>query len=180
MDIQLTTLSTDLHNRELFDCDNPQVNHFFRSVAKQSAKNNTVHTFALTDMDSDPSVVMGFYALTACIDPPPEGVNSFLKNKKAIPGVLLAQLGVDKKHQGHQLGAQLLLSAETHYLEKMLPVTTSIGLFVDAMTVDLVPFYEKHGYKLVDPKDPNCTRLWKKNDDCLSILSLLPTQAAAP
>lgn len=179
MAIQLTTLNTDVHQVEEFDCGETRINNFFRNAASKSKKNNILHTFVLTD-DCDPSRVMGFYSITNCTDTPPAGANSFLRSRRTIPGVLVAQMGVDSEFQGQKLGAQLLVSVETHYLVRMVNVSPSIGLFVDAMTADLVPFYGKYGYSLVEPNDPKCLRLWKKNADCQTVLPLLPTLDSDP
>lgn len=98
------------HPRRLFDCGEKAVNDWLRTKALQHQSKRLSATKVLVDADGG---VAGFYTLaTGQIDfgDLPPAIARTLP-RRGLPVAVLAWLGVHAKHQGQNLGAQLLAHA---------------------------------------------------------------------
>ncbi|MAD46095.1 MAG: hypothetical protein CMH98_13925 [Oceanospirillaceae bacterium] len=171
MPSKLIPLDTEVHDRQRFESGRRETDLFLKTIAGKSAGHLLSKTFVRAS-DSDEREIAAFLSLVICTDTPPAGSSRLQRNKTIVPGILIAQLGVDKKHQGKGIGVEIVAEAITMYAEEALRsnMPQGVGLFVDAAEDTLIPFYEKCGFVLVDPEDPECRRLWMKAGNCLSLL----------
>lgn len=100
------------HDREAFDCGEPDLNDFLRRHARKNHELGGAKTFLAID-DADNRSVLGFYSLS------PASVNyartpELIRRGLArydVPVFRLGPLAVARAMQGRGLGGQLLLSA---------------------------------------------------------------------
>jgi hypothetical protein len=100
---------TGRHNRSRFQSGSGELDLWLRQVAQQHQKRGISKTFVGVD-DSEPTRVLGYYALTACevlTQDLPDDPSKRLPRK--IPGIGLGRLAVDKAAQGQELGELLLM-----------------------------------------------------------------------
>lgn len=79
-----------------------------------------------------------------------------------IPVLLLGQLGVDHRHQGRGFAAALVRDA----LIRALSVTDDAGVagvYVDALTPALVPFYERLGFEPISAAESTALMIRMKD-----------------
>jgi predicted N-acetyltransferase YhbS len=79
-----------------------------------------------------------------------------------IPVTLLGQLGVDRRYQGQGIAASLVKDA----LIRSLTVSGAVGVaavYVDALTRDLIPFYERLGFDSISASEPTAMMIRMKD-----------------
>lgn len=138
------------HDRESFDCGQPDLDDYLRRIARQHADKGVARTFVLVD-DAEPGTVLGFMTLTLC-----EIVPSALPPKFArkyahrVYGVKLARLAVSRSRQRQGLGALMML----HAMDRARSVADNagiVGFFVDAKDSQAQAYYLRYGFiPLVD------------------------------
>ena len=134
------------HNRNQFQSGSGDLDLWLRQTAQQHQKRGISKTFVAAD-DSEPTRVLGFYALTACevlTQELPDELSKRLPRK--IPGIRLGRLAVDQAIQGQGLGELLLMDA----IRRSRLVLEHVGvhaLFVDAKEVAAAAFYRKYGFR---------------------------------
>ena len=134
------------HDREGFDCGNPQLNFYLRQLARQHTDRGVSRTYVLVeDSDPDPKPILGYFSITICqiqaSDLQPEHARKF---PREISGVKLGRLAVAEKLQGQRIGSRLFIAA----LEKAMDVfelAGGIGVFIDAKDAHARQFYERFG-----------------------------------
>jgi|APMI01.1.fsa_nt_gi GNAT superfamily N-acetyltransferase len=131
-----------------FDCGNAVINKFVYDSLKGQVKKGFSTAYVLTDSSAKDRFV-GFYTIAQH--------RMSLKDLSAlqlgslpssVPCTRLIMLGVDKGHQGKQLGMKLM----KHALETTKVVARSIasvGLYLDADAAAL-SFYERLGFTLLE------------------------------
>lgn len=101
------------------------------------------------------TTVVGFYTLSfgeLAVGDLPEAARKGLSNHP-VPVVRIGRLAVDRNHQNHGLGGVLLVSA----IRLAVIASSELGAYaveVDALTEDVVSFYEHFGFHALtdDPK----------------------------
>lgn len=133
------------HDRAGFDCGVESVNRYLQQTARQHAEKGLALTFVLTEGERSPAIV-GFYTLVmstvACAVLPAKG----LPRQHSAPVVLLAQFGVDRRHQGQGHGKRLLY----HALYQALQASEHVGclaVVLDAVDERAGEFYLARGFQ---------------------------------
>jgi GNAT superfamily N-acetyltransferase len=143
------------HDVRSFDCGQPALDRWLVQYAGQSERRNTSRTFAMRGSGGE---VAGYYSLLAtsiehgqATQPLQAGTPVYFP----IPMCLLARLAVDRRHQGRELGATLLVDA----MQRVLKVSQDIGirgLAVSAIDANAASFYRHFGF---DPLDDEPAQL---------------------
>ena len=134
-----------LHDREAFDCAEPELNEFLRRHARQSNERGGAKTFVATPLD-DGNRVLGYYSLS------PASINhaqtpALVKKGLArydVPVFRLGRLAVDQTLQGQGLGGQLLLAAGRRCIRAATEVG-GVALLIDAKYDRVAGWYQTYG-----------------------------------
>jgi GNAT superfamily N-acetyltransferase len=116
------------HDRASFSCGESSIDEFLQKYAAQRQARLIGTPIVAVDADSDPRTIVGYYFVAPhefrgdeLPDPLRRGTR--VGKLSAVPGALLAQLGVSINHQGHGIGKRLL----RHALERTLAVAHEWG-----------------------------------------------------
>jgi len=137
---------TGSHDRQGFDCGQPELNDWLRRIARQHQDKGLSRTF-IAVIEEDAARICGYYALTLTeVDTQslPEARRKKLPD--LIPGIRLGRLAVDTRFQGKGLGELLLVDA----LERARLIHEHagvVGLFVDAIDDKAAAFYAHFGFE---------------------------------
>ena len=133
------------HDRASFDCGVESVTTYLRQNARQQAEKGLALTFVLVQ-EPGGSEIVGFYTLLmntiACSILPGKG----LPRHQDAPVVLLAQFGVDRRHQGRGHGKRILY----HALYQALVAAEHVGclaVVLDAVDDQARAFYLARGFR---------------------------------
>jgi GNAT superfamily N-acetyltransferase len=140
------------HDRAGFSCGKPSLDRYLRETARgHLAKGVSVTRVLVQRNAATPKPVLGYFTLTTVVAEAAEwpGTAKGLP-KMPVPVVLLGRLAVQEEHQGKGI-ASLLLAAARQIASSALHDTGGIGLAVDAAEEELIPFYEKYGFRRVSP-----------------------------
>ena len=133
------------HDREAFDCGEPELNEFLRRHARQSHEKSGAKTFVASPR-SDQRLVLGFYSLSpASIDY--ARTPALLKRGLArydVPVFRLGRLAVDGSVQGRGLGGHLLLAAGRRCIRAAVEVG-GVALLIDAKSDRAADWYQTYG-----------------------------------
>jgi GNAT superfamily N-acetyltransferase len=141
------------HDREGFDCGNPNLNDYLRHTARQHTDKGLSRTEVLVD-DEAPEEILVYVTMSLA-----EIITDTLPPRyaKKYPakayGVKLARLAVARSRQRHGLGALMMV----HAMRRALQVADSagiIGLFVDAKDEAASRYYRRFGF-IALPDDPS-------------------------
>jgi GNAT superfamily N-acetyltransferase len=133
------------HDRDAFDCGEPELNEFLRRHARQSHDRGGAKTFVAVPPD-DPKRVLGYYSLSpASIEyaRTPAVVARGL-GRYEVPVFRLARLAVDGRVQGRGLGGELLLAAGRRCLRAAAEVG-GVALLIDAKSERAAGWYASYG-----------------------------------
>lgn len=140
-----------LHRREDFDCGEPSLNHYLRSLATRHHRAGIATTHVLVD-DLSPSVILGYYSLAAAqlrlseLTP----ADSRRLPRHPVPVARLARLAVSLSEQGHGLGESMLQDV----VSRCLGLRAELGihaLLVDALHERAAAFYRRYGFRGTAP-----------------------------
>ncbi|MEP7354883.1 MAG: GNAT family N-acetyltransferase [Acidobacteriota bacterium] len=132
------------HDRDAFDCGDPDLNEFLQRYARKSHDLGGSKTFLAID-DAERSV-LGFYSLSPAsikYSRTPEIVRRGLA-RYDVPAFRLARLAVDLRVQGHGLGGQLLLTAGRRCLMAAASVG-GVAMLIDAKNERVAAWYASYG-----------------------------------
>ncbi len=154
IEIQIEPYDRTRHKRTGFDCGQPALNDFLRTLVTQYEKRRLGKTFVAVRADEGKKVV-GYYTLAAgavAFSDVPDEVGCKLP-RHPVPVILLARLAVDRSVQEHGLGTELLRDA----LRRALGLSSALGVFaVEVLAIDekATTFYPKLGFMslLDDPR----------------------------
>ena len=140
------------HDREGFDCGNPDLNDYLRHTARQHTDKGLSRTEVLVNDDA-PDEILGYVTvgLAEIITDtlPPRYAKKY---PSKAHGVKLARLAVAQSRQREGLGALMMI----HAMRRALQVADSagiIGLFVDAKDAAASRYYRRFGF-IPLPDDP--------------------------
>lgn len=137
------------HVRTEFDCGQPKLNEFLRTLAGQYERKGVGKTYVLVLKDE--KVVVGYYTLAAShldLGRLPAKLAKKLP-KHPVPVVLLGRLAIDQRFQGKGHGSDLLIDASLRCLK----VAQEIGVFALAtVAIDeqAMGFYSRFGFESSD------------------------------
>jgi GNAT superfamily N-acetyltransferase len=133
------------HDRQGFDCGDPDMNLFLRRFARQSHEQHASKTFCAID-DAVPGRVLGFYTITpsavAHDDVPPALVRGLARHE--VAGFKLARIATDRTVAGRGLGGQLLGAAALRCL-RLAAAGGGILLIIDAKNARAADWYAGYG-----------------------------------
>ncbi|NYZ69781.1 N-acetyltransferase, partial [Endozoicomonas sp. SM1973] len=81
-------------------------------------------------------------------------------------------LAVDRSQQGQCLGEKLLVDA-VYRTVLVAEQISAIGLFVDPMTPNVIPFYQQYGFFPADPSDSSQLEMWLHIKACTEIAAAI-------
>ncbi|MFM1965339.1 MAG: hypothetical protein RL134_1064 [Actinomycetota bacterium] len=129
--------------RDSFDCGEALINQWWHEHAGQAHRRDSARTYVAVDRKGR---VLGFFASTVAQLTVDEGRAVGLRDRYPIPAVRLAQLGVDRRHQGHGLGGALL--AEAIRLAHDILQRAAFQVFVvEALHESAAAFYAGFGFQ---------------------------------
>jgi GNAT superfamily N-acetyltransferase len=156
-----------LHDRNAFDCGVVELNRFLKHQARQKTAKQISKTYVAC-LDSRPEGIVGYYTLTGYSVLTPPAHRDYKKYPHPLSAIKLARLAVDRSHQGERIGELLLIDAINRTVLAAEQIST-IGLFVDPMTPDVVPFYRQYGFLPADPDDASRIELWLPIKTCIEV-----------
>lgn len=133
------------HDRKAFDCGVESVDRYLQQTSRQQGEKDLALTFVLLERE-DSTEIIGYYTLlmstVSCAVVPAKG----LPAHQDAPVVLLAQFGVDRRHQGHGHGKRLLYHALLQAREAARHVGC-LAVVLDAVDVPAREFYIARGFR---------------------------------
>lgn len=133
------------HDRQAFDCGQPELNAFLQDYARQSHERGAAKTFLAID-DGDGTTVYGYYSLSpACVAyaRTPEVLRRGL-GRYEMGAYRLGRLATRIDLQGQGLGGQLLLAAGRRCLRVAQEVGGTVML-IDAKNEQVATWYASYG-----------------------------------
>lgn len=133
------------YSRRKFDCGQPLVNDWLQTKALQQQTKRLSVTKVLLD---EQSLIAGFYTLAIGQvefgDLPAELARHL--PRRALPVAILAWLGVDRQHQGRQLGDRLLAQAlrDCYFAGETFAF---IAVILDCVDVRAKTFYQRWDFR---------------------------------
>jgi GNAT superfamily N-acetyltransferase len=147
----LELLSTD-HDRKGFRCGRESLEIYLRETARSHLTKGIGITRVLVENNATaPKPILGYFTLTTILIEASAWPGA-AKGLPAlpIPVILLGRLAVAATWQRKGIAA-LLLAAARQISAASLHGTGGIGLAVDAAEEELVPFYQKYGFRRIRP-----------------------------
>lgn len=133
------------HDRNSFDCGEPELNEFLKKHARQSHERGAAKTFVAVDK-ADGKTILGFYSLCPAAleySRTPDVVRKGLA-RHDVPVFRLARLAVSLTAQGQGLGGQLILAAGRRCLLAAAEVG-GVALLIDAKNERVANWYASYG-----------------------------------
>ena len=162
---------TQQHNRKAFDCGVTKLNQFLQQQARQKTAKHISKTYVAC-RDSAPTEIIGYHTLTGHSVSIPPAHKNYKNYPHPLSAVKLARLAVDRTQQKQRLGEQLLIDA-IYRTVLVAQQISAIGLFVDPMTPQVVPFYQQYDFLPADPDEHSCLEMWLPIKTCMEITSKL-------
>lgn len=154
------------YNRKKFDCGVAELNRFLQQQTRQKAAKHIARTYVACEGFA-PDVIVGYHTLTGySVAVPPEH-EDYKNYPHPLSAVKLARLAVDCSCQRQRLGEKLLVDA-IYRTTLVAQQIATIGLFVDPMTPEVVPFYQQYGFLPAD-MGADCIEMWLPVATCLEI-----------
>lgn len=144
------------HDRKTFDCKDESVNLFLREKALQDQQRDLSRTLVLAGLANEPKRIIGYHTLIISQVRQEDIPKDRPKITRAIPVILLGQLGIDPEFQGRGFGDLLLIDVQKRVEE----IARNVGiraLMLDARTEQLARWYAKHDFV----RFPNSLRMFK-------------------
>ena len=160
---QFVDLDKTLHDRDTFDCGEPELNTFIRQFAAKHMQAGISRTMVLP---SHQKLANGKYPICAFYTVTPSAIRRqtlppHLSKKLPhypVPVFLLAQLAVSHDYQGQGLG-KITLIQSLEYLWRVNQHLTAYAVVVDCLNQSAQNFYQQFGFELLD-EDNSKTRLF--------------------
>lgn len=136
--LECVPLDSSVHDRELFDCDDPNLTRFIRQFASQAQKKSESQTYVLVASGgSGKRPILGFLTLVAS--------EFYLSpNRPPAPALVLARMAIDIRHQGKGYG-KILVGFALCQAVLMSSIAGCVGVLVDAKP-GKEGFYRKLGF----------------------------------
>ena len=162
---------TRQHNRNAFDCGITELNQFLQQQARQKTVKHMSKTYVVC-RNSAPTKIIGYHTLTGYSVTTPPAHKDYKKYPHPLNAVKLARLAVDRSQQGQHLGERLLIDAiyKTVLVAEQI---SAIGLFVDPMTPQIIPFYQQYDFLPANPDDHSRIEMWLPIETCIEVAGIL-------
>ena len=134
------------HKLDKFDCGSPALIHWLQVWAHHSQRTGSTRTVVVCRKGT--KRVVGYHTLTAASASRDETSKALARaaGPHAVPLVLLARLAVDRRSQGHKLGAALMRDAFMRTLQAANQIG-AVAMMVHAKDDEARRFYEHWGFK---------------------------------
>lgn len=162
---------TQQHNRKEFDCGTNELNQFLQQQARQKNVKHISKTYVAC-RGSTPTIIIGYHTLTGYSVTSPPACKEYKKYPHSLNAVKLARLAVDRSHQGQRLGEKLLVDA-IYRTVLVAQQISAIGLFVDPISPEIIPFYQQYDFLAADHYTPTCLEMWLPIKTCIEVVSTL-------
>ena len=137
-----TLLSVE-HKADEFDCGDETLDDWLKRYAPRNQREGSSRIWIVTYNTR----VVAYYASSTAVIARAEATRRAARNQPdPLPAMLLGRLAVDRRHQGHGLGAALL----KHFLLKVLEVAEHTGVrvaLVHAKNDTAASFYRHYGFE---------------------------------
>ena len=170
MSISINAVSQQ-HNRKDFDCGVTELNLFLQQQARQKAAKQISKTYVVC-RDSASETILGYHTLTGYSVTIPPAHRDYKKYPHPLGAVKLARLAVARSQQGLGLGERLLIDA-IYRTVLVAQQISAIGLFIDPMTAQVIPFYQQYGFLPADSEDSSRIEMWLPIKTCIEIADTL-------
>lgn len=138
------------HDRDEFNCGEPEITNFLQKTALQHSKKGFSRTYVLTTkspLDNGKFGIISFFSISSSHIKSEEFTpeDAAKLPKYPIPAILIGQLGVHGGHQGKGLGQATLAEA----LKMAYRISMQLGAFavlVDCINDSITRFYEGFGF----------------------------------
>ena len=137
------------HDVRGFDCGQPSLDRWLVQYASQGERRNTARTHVAVAHDG---AVVGYYSIVASEIKQTEATAAVKRGTSPhfpIPACLITRLAVDRRHQGHKVGAKLLLDAA----RRVVLVGQHVGIraiAVSAIDANAASFYRHFAFDPID------------------------------
>ncbi len=134
------------HDRTSFSCGEPALDDYLRERAGQDVRRKIARVFVAADRSN--GRLAGYYTLSAASffrQDLPEGLAKRLPHYP-VPAAILGRLAVDRRYQGHGLGALMLADA----IKRLVRASESLAIYAliaDAKNDGAKAFYEHFGFQ---------------------------------
>lgn len=162
---------TQQHNRKTFDCGVTELNLFLQQQARRKTAKHISKTYVAC-RDSAPDTIIGYHTLIGNSVTTPPAHRDYKKYPHPLSAVKLARLAVARSQQGLGLGERLLIDA-IYRTVLVAQQISMIGLFVDPMTSQVIPFYQQYDFLPADPEDHSRLEMWLPIKTCIEIAGTL-------
>lgn len=148
---EFVDLDKSIHDRESFDCGEPDLNNFIRAQATRLMDAGISKTMVLPASISLPNgktPICAFYSISPTSikrEDLPENLAKTLP-RYPIPVFLLAQLAVHNEFKGLGLGKVALVNA-LEYFYKISAHMPAYAVVVDCLNKNAESFYRKYGFQ---------------------------------
>jgi GNAT superfamily N-acetyltransferase len=141
-----------VHDRDSFDCGDPQMNVFLQRLARQSHENNAAKTFCAIS-DTEPNRILGFYTIAPSSVEHRRVPSTMTRGlaRHDVPGFRLARLATDQTVGGQGLGGQLLAAAALRCL-RLAGEGGGVLLVIDAKGERAARWYASFGAEPLEGK----------------------------
>lgn len=162
---------TRQHDRKAFDCGVNELNQFLQQQARQKSARQITKTY-IACQELAPATIIGYYTLGGYSVTTPPAHRDYKNYPHPLNAVKLARLAVDSSFQRRRLGERLLIDAiyRTALVSQQI---STIGLFVDPMTPEVVAFYRQYEFLPADPTNHLRLEMWLPIATCIEIANSL-------
>ena len=162
---------TRQHNRKTFDCGVDELNQFLRHQARQKTAKQISKIYVACKADEATNII-GYHTLTGYSVITPPAHKNYKKYPHPLNAVKLARLAVASSYQKQRLGEKLLIDAiyRTVLVSEQI---SAIGLYVDPMTPEVIPFYQQYGFLTAEPGNDSHLEMWLPIKTCIQVVSSL-------
>jgi predicted GNAT family N-acyltransferase len=159
------------HDRKSFDCGVTELNHYLQQQARQKTDKQISKTYVASH-STEPKKIISYHTLTGYSVKIPPAHKHYKNYPHPLSAVKLARLAVDDTQKGQGLGQRLLIDAiyRTVMVTQQIP---TIGLFVDPMTPQIMPFYQQFGFLSANADDPSRLEMWLPIKTCIALVDTL-------
>jgi len=133
------------HARKRFDCGDKEVTRFLREQALQDQERDLSRTMVLVDEQVEPTRIVGYHTLLMAQVKQEEIPGDRPRIKRAIPVILLGQLGIDSEFQGRGYGELMLMDAQAR-IDEISRKTGVRAMMLDARNERLARWYERYDF----------------------------------
>ncbi len=170
-----TPLDTKRHDRAGFESGDPMLDEWLRRYAGQNRRDDTAATWVILDAH-DTVVAYASIAMTG-IDRSAAPLTIARHAPDPVPALLLGRLAVDSRYSG--LGIGTVLAA--HVLATAVELNAKAAcraVVVTALNADVRRWWERLGFRTLDPTDETCLDLHLLTSEIEATLDTLAKDSA--